>query len=261
MLKKTFMVSVIMNAHNGEKYLRESLESLEKQTYKNWELIFFDNCSNDNTFKIFKQFKNKKFKYFYSKKKLKLYKARNLALKKAKGEFITFLDTDDKWQNNKLAKQVNFFRKNKKCEFLYSNYLVLDMNKNKVSKQYKFNLPEGMISKILLNNYVIAILTVMIRRKLFLKYKFNEKYEIIGDFDLFFEISKNHKISKIQEPLAYYRSHENNFSKKLNIYIGELYKWIKKNEKKLINSGYNLYSLKYYLIKMRIKKIISNFFN
>ena len=108
------VVSVIMNCHNGQNFLNEAIQSLIEQTYKNWELIFFDNCSNDNTFKIFNQFKNKRFKYFYSKKKLKLYKARNLALKKAKGEFITFLDTDDKWHYNKLAKQVNFFRKNKK---------------------------------------------------------------------------------------------------------------------------------------------------
>ena len=55
-----------MNCHNGEKYLEESLNSIIKQSYKNWELIFFDNASKDNSAKIIKNFKDKRIKYIYS---------------------------------------------------------------------------------------------------------------------------------------------------------------------------------------------------
>ena len=55
------LVSIIINCHNGEKYLRECIESVLNQSYKNWELIFFDNCSNDNSKKIFNIFKNNNF--------------------------------------------------------------------------------------------------------------------------------------------------------------------------------------------------------
>ena len=60
------LVSIIMNCYNGEKYLRQSIESVLKQTYKNWELIFWDNQSSDNSAKIFKSYQDERFCYFYS---------------------------------------------------------------------------------------------------------------------------------------------------------------------------------------------------
>ena len=76
-----------MNSHNGEKFIERSIRSILNQTYKNWELIFWDNKSNDNSLKIINQFNDDRIKYFYSKNYDKLYKARNLALKKT-SDFI-----------------------------------------------------------------------------------------------------------------------------------------------------------------------------
>ena len=89
-MTKTPLVSIIMNCYNGEKYLTESLNSLLKQTYQNWELIFWDNISSDNSKKIFEKYKDERFKYFLSDRHMVLYGARNLAIKKAKGEFLAF---------------------------------------------------------------------------------------------------------------------------------------------------------------------------
>ena len=106
-------VSVIMNCHNGEKYLKESVRSVINQSYKNWELIFWDNVSTDNSKEIVKSFVDKRIKYFYSKKFTNLYEARNLAIEKASCNYIAFLDTDDKWSADKLEKQINFLNNNK----------------------------------------------------------------------------------------------------------------------------------------------------
>ena len=95
-----------MNCYNGEKYLDKSIKSVLGQTYKNWELIFWDNNSSDNSYKIFKKFKDKRLKYFRSKSYQKLYQARNEAIKKCKGQYITFIDTDDWWLKTKLKKAV-----------------------------------------------------------------------------------------------------------------------------------------------------------
>ena len=65
MIKKSPLISVIMNARNSEKYLDECLRSLKTQSYKKWELVFFDNCSSDNTQKILKKSKIKKLKYYF----------------------------------------------------------------------------------------------------------------------------------------------------------------------------------------------------
>ena len=65
-MKKKNLVSIIMNCHNGERYLKEALISVLNQSYKNWELIFFDNNSKDESANILKSFKDKRFKYFKS---------------------------------------------------------------------------------------------------------------------------------------------------------------------------------------------------
>ena len=89
MVKKSQgLVSVIMNCHNGEKYLEESLVSLKKQTYRNFEIIFFDNSSKDKTKLIFNEHRDKRFKYF-TQKKINLGKTRKLTILK-QGKFITF---------------------------------------------------------------------------------------------------------------------------------------------------------------------------
>ena len=78
------LVSIIMNCRNGEKYLTESVKSVVQQTYKNWELIFFDNCSTDKSKKIIKNFTDKRIKYFNSKKSLVFMTQETLLLEKLK---------------------------------------------------------------------------------------------------------------------------------------------------------------------------------
>ena len=130
------LVSVIMNCYNGEKYLKKSLKSVLLQSYKNWEIIFWDNLSTDNTFKIVKSIKEKKIKYYKSKIFLSLYDARNLALKKAKGKYISFLDSDDTWYKDKLKYQVQFSEKNKDFLIQYSNFFL----KNEIKKKKSDNV-------------------------------------------------------------------------------------------------------------------------
>ena len=76
------LVSVIINCHNGDQYLKKAIKSVISQTYSNWELVFWDNCSNDKSEKIIKSFNDKRIRYFKSKSFTSLYKARNYALKK-----------------------------------------------------------------------------------------------------------------------------------------------------------------------------------
>ena len=77
MREKQELVSIILNCYNGEKYLKDALETVINQSYYNWELIFWDNKSNDRSKKIFDTYKSKKLKYFQSKEHTSLYEARN----------------------------------------------------------------------------------------------------------------------------------------------------------------------------------------
>ena len=227
--KSTPLVSVIVNCYNGETYLKDSIKSILDQSYKNFEIIFWDNQSKDQSASIYKNFKDKRLKYYYAKKHTSLYEARNLAIKKAKGKYIAFIDTDDLWVKNKLFLQIKKF-KNVKVGLVYSNYYILNQFTGLKKKFYKKILPEGIIYKKLLKNYFIGICTVVIKKKFFMKKNniFNRRYNLIGDFDLFTRISKDNCFASIQEPLSIYRVHTNSFSNQnYLLHINELKFWLK----------------------------------
>tara|TARA_X000001036_G_scaffold361323_1_gene344582 strand:- start:1310 stop:2083 length:774 start_codon:yes stop_codon:yes gene_type:complete len=248
-------ISIIMNCHNGARYLNKSINSIINQNYKNWELIFFDNHSNDNSRQIAKGYKDKRIKFFKSNKFLSLYEARNLAVSKATGRYICFCDTDDWWFKSKIKIQVNFIKKYKDINFVYSNLFVF--NEKTKQKQLYFNtpMPSGKITQYLLNNYKLGILSVMMDRKLFINKKFNKKYNIIGDFDFFINLSLRQKFYCIQKPLGVYRMHDNNFSKKINIYAKEMENWLKINNFKFTKLKYSLINIKFTLFKLKLKNI------
>jgi glycosyltransferase involved in cell wall biosynthesis len=221
-----------MNCYNGQTYLADAIKSVLFQTYKNFEVIFWDNQSHDNSASTYKSFKDKRLKYYYAKNHTSLYQARNLALKKSRGKFIAFLDTDDVWFKDKLSSQIKQI-KNKKTALVYSNYYILNQVAGLKKIAYKDKLPEGIIYKELLKNYFLAIGTVLIKKDIFLKGKnfFNTRFNIIGDFDFFTRLSKNNYFSCLQRPLSIYRIHKESFSNKnYQMHINELKFWLKKEK-------------------------------
>ena len=246
---KKVLVSIIINCHNGEKYLREALLSLKNQKYKYFEVIFWDNNSSDNSKKIYLNFADKRFKYFSSNKKLKLCQARNLALSKCSGDLITFLDTDDIWLKNKLLEEVSEYKKNK-FDILYSSYYI----KNKISKKLRLKKVKSISSDYqnhYLKNYDVALVTICINKESFKKKNtiFDSNYNIIGDFVFMMKMSKFSKISILKKPLAIYRVHNNNYTNQNYFELGnELRLWVDKNKKlqKLSNFRYFYNRLLYY---------------
>ena len=255
------VVSIIMNCHNGQKFLSDAIQSVINQSFKNWELIFWDNSSSDNSRNILKSFSDKRIKYFFSNKFCNLYEARNLAVKECKGKYITFLDTDDLWLKDKLDEQINFITKNTNFKIIFSNFYVLDETKNTKKIRHKINLPSGDITQNLLNYYSIGILTVFMEKSIFDSYKFDKDYNIVGDFDFFIALSQIYKIGSVQKPLSIYRNHSSSYSnKRIKIYIDELKSWIKKNEENLKKKGFKITDQKIYLYKLQLKYFFKSFF-
>ena len=235
MSDKKPLVSIIMNCFNGEKYLLQSINSVLEQKYKNWELIFWDNKSTDNSKKIFQSKNDSRFKYFYSEDHTSLYKARNLAIEKTSGDYLTFLDTDDYWLPNKLMDQINLINE-KNPGVIYGNLWVYSDQKNKKKILFKKKLYEGNIFNKLVEDYSIGITTVMIKKTLFLEIdkKFDERFNHIGDFDLIIRLSKITSFAALQYPTAVFRAHGNNLSTldKMGS-IKELELWLGENSKRL----------------------------
>ena len=255
------VVSIIMNCFNGETFLKESINSVLSQTYKNWEIIFWNNQSQDKSAEIFKSFHDKRFKYFLAKEHTSLYMARNLAIKKTKGSLIAFLDTDDYWSKDKLKNEIETFLNNPESMVVYGNYFIVN-EKLKIKKLAHKNetLKSGLIYKDLLKNYNIGFPTVMVRQKIFkkLNFKFDERFEIIGDFDLMIKLSKNYKFSSLKKPIAYYRTHNQNtslLSKKRH--YEEMKIWTNENFFKDKDLNNNIYLKKKYVNLLNELKFIS----
>ena len=229
------MISIIINCHNGSKYLRETLQSIINQDYNNYEVIFWNNNSTDESKGIYQNFqklyKDKNLRYFENSSKLPLYQARNEALKLVKGNFICFLDTDDMWLKNKLLQNLNKFQENN-YDIVFSNIFILNQKNNKKEIYIKKNIHEEKIYKSLINNYNASLISIMIKKSVIEKenYLFNPEFDHIGDFDFILRMAKKYKFGYISEPLAVYRLHENNLTRlnRLNE-INEMDDWIKRN--------------------------------
>ena len=208
-------VSVIVNCYNGSSYLKKTLESVINQSYQNWELIFWDNQSEDNSYEIFKDFKEKKFKYFRAKKHTSLHKARNLALRECSGDIIGFLDTDDYWSKSKLKDQIDIFERDPKVDCVYTKFWVKYENLFIPNKLITYkNLPEGKILDKLLNEYNFSLGSALFRKKKLENFPnvFSEKFDLISDFDFMIRFTKKNHLACVQKPLHYYRKHKNNMS-------------------------------------------------
>jgi glycosyltransferase involved in cell wall biosynthesis len=211
------LVSIIMNCRNGQEYLREAIDSIFAQSYINWEIIFWDNDSTDESPAIARSY-GEKLRYFKSGQPLSLGKARNMALAEARGRYIAFLDCDDKWLVNKLDVQVDLLGKNQEFDFVYSNYYRQIASKaNKLVLTLKGKQPEGDVFGQFLINYPAGLLTVMLRREAIkrMNAEFDEYLELSEEFDFFMRILLRSKALYINQPLAVYRIHPNMSSRKL----------------------------------------------
>ncbi|XQF93065.1 glycosyltransferase family 2 protein [Pseudoalteromonas espejiana] len=106
------LVSIIMPAHNVAEYISESIKSVLKQTYLDWELILVDDCSTDETINVITPFlEDIRIQLIVNEANLGGAGSRNVAIKHARGQYIAFLDSDDLWTADKLEKQIDFMQK------------------------------------------------------------------------------------------------------------------------------------------------------
>lgn len=125
------LVSIIMPSYNCGRFVEETIRSVQAQTYQNWEIIFVDDSSKDDTMSKVMALKesDKRIKVYQNPQNSGAAVSRNLALREAKGRWIAFLDSDDLWEPEKLEKQVRFMVENG-CNFSYTEYQEMDADGN-----------------------------------------------------------------------------------------------------------------------------------
>ena len=158
------LVSIITPSYNSSKFINDCVNSVFSQTYKNWEMIIVDDCSEDNSKEIISELstKDKRINPIFLEKNVGAAEARNVAIRQSKGKYVAFLDSDDLWNPKKLEKQLYFMNKNE-IVFSYTNYQLMSENGEDLSN---FILaPEKMTYDSYLKNTIIGCLTVIIDRE------------------------------------------------------------------------------------------------
>jgi len=170
MVQKEFKnkVSIILPNFNSSEFVLSTINSIKNQTYRNWNLIIIDDCSNKKTKKILKKFiYDKKIKILWLKKNRGAAYCRNLAIKKTKSKYLAFLDSDDIWEKNKLKVQLKYMEQNN-FDFTYTYYKTFGLKSQKIKTPIKFDFDN------FTKNTSIATSTMIIKRKIIQGVKFTE---------------------------------------------------------------------------------------
>ena len=224
-------LTVMMNCMNGEEYLSEALQHIINQSFKNWELYFFDNQSTDNSKNIFESFGDSRFKYFYFDKSYDLGYARQKAWKKIDSEYVAICDVDDLSLDERFDNQIKFLDSNLEYGVIGSNVFLIDSN-SKIFEEIKFEENSYILKHKIQYQHVFNSATLMFRKSAVDEVGgYNPKYEMVNDYDLLYRISKKYEISCLNKTLVCNRQHGNNLS----------YKKIVKGQLELLHLQKNIY--------------------
>ena len=157
------LISVIVPVYNAGKYIEETIHMVEKQTYKEWELILVDDCSTDNSQQLIKEHmalrKDEKIHLIEKKVNEGAAMARNTGMDAARGRYIAFLDADDVWMADKLQKELAFMEE-KQAAFVCTAYEFGDEKARGTGKIV--HVPETLTYKKALSRTVIFTTTVLL---------------------------------------------------------------------------------------------------
>jgi glycosyltransferase involved in cell wall biosynthesis len=205
------LVSIIINCFNGEKYLKEAINSVCLQSYSNWEIIFWDNLSTDNSASIAKSFDDVRIQYHCSAEFTPLGFARNQAVSKAKGLWVAFLDSDDVWHKDKLYDSLLALSEHKekdKVSLIYTKTTRIDDLGHRIGESIRFD-SGNLLDPLLRHGNFIVQSSIMVKKETFnLVGGFNPEFTYCPDYDLLLKITRINLAIGINKFLTFYRVHD-----------------------------------------------------
>lgn len=211
------LVSVIMPAYNAEKYISFSIESVISQTYPNIELLVIDDGSTDDTKLIAQTYveKNKNRVTYIFQENAGPAKARNNGIESAKGEWVSFLDSNDYWIKDHVQLMMDKALSDEEIDLVYGSKIWVDQNGNDwpAELQPNYDMPEGWIFAEMFKNNLMSTPSVLVRRKKLLDLgSFNESQtlRVAEDYDLWLRITASSKVGSLPELKFFCRRHDTN---------------------------------------------------
>jgi glycosyltransferase involved in cell wall biosynthesis len=207
------VISIVVPTYNREKKLKRVVQSIIKQTYKNWELIIVDNYSSDNTETLIENFKNNKIHFYKLNNNGVIAKSRNFGISKSSGQYICFLDSDDWWHKEKLNYVNEYILKG--YDFIYHDMYLIPKKIFKRKTSYCRNLNKPVFEDLVVNGPAFPTSSACVKKEIAEKCKgFNENTDFIAweDFNFWLKISKiTDQFVKIPKTLGFITIDDQNF--------------------------------------------------
>ena len=203
------LVSVIMSTYNDGKYLKQAINSILRQTYRNLELIVIDDASTDNTQNILKSITDARFCYFTNQENKKLAHNLNCAIGLSKGDYIARMDADDIAVKTRLERQIKYLENHPEIDVLG----CFAQSFGDVHSSMTYPIWHDEIKTELLFNNALCHPTVVFRKKT-IDYLYDEDFAASQDYELWSRIIWSKRFHNIPEYLLRYRVHSNQTKKK-----------------------------------------------
>ncbi|HUZ60248.1 MAG TPA: glycosyltransferase [Hanamia sp.] len=252
-MERNPLVSILLLSMNHESYIEQCIQSIINQTYKNIEIIYLDNASRDNTFKVGKKFLEESgitFKMFLNREPKSISQNLNFLLEYSSGQYISPLSTDDWFAPKNIEKKVNFYLNNPDTGALFSNGWYYYEKEKKTILNNSTTFKRGRLFKeILMHPDCMFYVGVIYNRDIIEKIGKWDENLIIEDLDMYIRIGLIATIDFIDEPLVYYRRSSESASRSSRFMLDgfkqyyEKYKgesWI--NMKKWLAERYRLFA-------------------
>jgi len=216
-MEKLPLVSILMPCYNSEKYITKAISSIQNQSYKHWELLICDDASIDNSLEIIRSFESNKIKIFENKTNKGYLKTCNYLFEQAQGEFITFQDSDDYSELNRIELLLTAFDNNSELGACGTQFnFMTDDGKILPEDSPTYPLKHTDIVSTFMEAPGFCGASVMVKKEVIDKIGiYNEYWDRIGAEDHYwlYLISEQFEISNISETLYYYRHNPNSLTR------------------------------------------------
>ena len=211
------LVSVVMATRNYGQYLAEAVESVRAQTYPHWELWIIDDGSTDETFAVVERWREDARIHYVYAERLGQARAKNLGIRLSRGEWVAFLDADDRWEVDKLRRQLALAAEYPQAGVIYSRRRLMDAQGQEIaSPSTQGALPSGWILEELVVQNWVCFSSAMVRREVLSHVgMFDERLELAIDYDLWLRVGMHYAFYAVPEALVWYRTGHANLSRRV----------------------------------------------
>ncbi len=205
-------VSIIIPTYNRYNLLGRALDSVMSQGFDDFEVLVIDGARSQSTRELVRSYGDGRLRYVPQRGR-GIANARNLGVLKARGKFIAFLDDDDRWRDDKLERQLEFFKElPENYGLVYTAFTYYHLEKGRILG-IKRPKASGNVYRYLLRDNITGTSTIMVRRECFKRAGlFRESFPTCEDWDMWLRMSKRCLFGAVDQPLVDYSIHSGQFS-------------------------------------------------